>query len=339
MLIEHDKELQEYNTLAVPSVARFYSAEVSFEGLRESVVWAKKNQHPLYILGGGSNIILPAYIDGLVLQPKIKGIQILEENESEVHLRICSGENWHGCVTYCTTNGFFGLENLALIPGDCGAAPIQNIGAYGVELKDVFISLNAFDLETMEIKDFSKRQCKFAYRDSIFKSEMRSRFIILDITLKLSKIPDVIIDYPALAKELQSRKISRPTPQDVFDAVVYIRQSKLPATNQIPNAGSFFKNPIVDLEKYKQLLRIHPNIVAFDLDAQRKKVSAAWLIENAGWKGKSCCGVKIHPEHALVLTNPERKGAENIIAAAEEIVRDVELNFGVALEREPQLLD
>lgn len=338
MHIETNKQLSSYNTLAVPSVSEYFVEITSGEELVEAVTWAKKEGVKVHILGSGSNVILPKTIEGLVVHLKIMGFEVVSKSCDESIVRVGAGESWHHLVCRCVEAKLFGVENLALIPGSCGAAPVQNIGAYGVELKDVFYSLVALDTHTLERKTFFADDCCFEYRDSVFKAQFRGRYIILQVELILSKKPKFNVSYPALKKKLNFRDGDSLSSEQIKNAVVAIRESKLPDPSKIPNSGSFFKNPIVSLEKYAQLKAEFPSVAAFDQGLHNKKIAAAWLIESAGWRGKVYEGVKVHPDHALVLTNPNGCDAESILNAVAAIQQDVNKMFGIGLEMEPQVL-
>ncbi len=336
MQIEKNKSLNEFNTLALSSSASFFVSVASLQELKDSVVWAASQKLNVLVLGGGSNVILPSRIDALVIHPNIEGIAS-ESVGDELLVTVGSGEEWHYFVSYCVENGFFGLENLALIPGSCGAAPVQNIGAYGVEVKDLIHSVSAFDIEAQTVRVFSNEECGFAYRESVFKNQAKGRYIILQVAFRLSKTPSINVSYPALSAELGELANSA-TPKQVMDAVIGIRSRKLPDPSQIPNAGSFFKNPIITLDSYTSIKKSHPKIPAYGAGADHKKVAAAWLIESVGWKGRAVGDVEIHPDHALVLTNRGQACADDIFAVAQKIQADVFSKFGVHLEMEPQLL-
>lgn len=339
MQIEKNKQLHSLNTLSVPSVAENFFAATAREELVEALLWAKGKGLKIRVLGGGSNVILPGLLSGLVVQPKIMGFDLYAENPDTVLVTIGGGENWHEIVCRCVDQGLYGIENLALIPGSVGAAPVQNIGAYGVELKDVFHSLLALNIDTLECETFSAQDCAFEYRDSVFKADLRGQYIILKITLSLSTIPEINISYPALKQQLKLHAIENPNAVQIKDAVVEIRSSKLPDPAKTPNAGSFFKNPIVSQKKYSELSEAFPSIAAYDVGNGQWKLAAAWLIESAGWKGKSFAGLRVHPKHALVLTNSNDCDAESVLNIVAAIQRDVNTKFCVQLDMEPQLLE
>lgn len=335
--IQRNIDLATMNTMAVPAVADYFISVEHVEDISSIAAWARHNALDIFILGGGSNVILPERYHGLVIHPAFKGMDFRDcKNSDDVEVTVGAGETWHTFVADCVSTGYFGLENLALIPGTCGAAPVQNIGAYGVELENIFISLVAFDFHEDKVVIFDKAQCEFSYRDSIFKNAERNRYMILSITLGLSRRARSVIGYPVLAEYFQKQNITSPQPKEIFEAVVNIRSQKLPDPAVIPNSGSFFKNPIVSADNFLQLKKKFPNIVAFDLPSGEKKLAAAWLIESAGWKGKSSDGVSVHDRHALVLTNPNRCTSDRILSVAQEIIRDVYERFDVNLEMEPQ---
>lgn len=336
--IEYDKSLADLNTLGVPARARAFVKTIDVDSTIAALTWAKNNALKVYTLGGGSNVVLEPLIEGLVIQPDIKGM-VFERDAGDIRLaKVGAGEIWHDLVTRSVMQGFSGLENLALIPGSVGAAPIQNIGAYGVELKDRFVTLQAIDRHDLSVRDFSIDECRFGYRDSLFKSRARDRFIITHVTLRLRRGGPVVTHYPALKQALVLANIDRPRALDVMNTVIDIRRAKLPDPEILPNAGSFFKNPSVDDAQYQKLLALYPKLPAYPTGSRSKKLPAAWLIEHAGWKGRSSHDVHVHADHALVLTNPHHRNAEAILALAAEIQHAVLARFGITLEIEPQRL-
>lgn len=338
MLLQENFNLQGFNTLAVPSTVALFASASSCAELGSALAYAKAAALPIEVLGGGSNVILAPAINACVLQLKFHTIEVVQQDADRVLIKAGAGVNWHSLVLYCTRHGFYGIENLALIPGDVGAAPIQNIGAYGVELKDVFQRLEAIDIATGEVVSWDKPACEFGYRDSVFKQAARGKFIIVSVTFSLTTVATVNVTYPALAEQLQAHGVAEAGPMDVLTAVIAIRQSKLPDPAIIPNAGSFFKNPVVPPETYHNLKQAFPGLVGFDAEGGAKKLSAAWMIDQLGWKGRWVSGVQVHPQHALVLTNPNRETAHAILSAAQEISASVKQRFAVALEMEPQCL-
>lgn len=327
--------LQELNTLAVPSVAAHYSRVSSKAELGIALRTAAEQQLPVLILGGGSNVILPPCFPGLVIHMAITGFQVIEEDAQHVWLRVGAGVVWQDLVEFCLSQGYQGLENLSLIPGTVGAAPIQNIGAYGVELNRVFHSLTAVHQQTLREEQFDREACEFSYRDSVFKNRLKDQYVITDVTLKLNKQPQLVVEYAPLKEALAQFAGGDIDARRVSEIVCAIRRSKLPDPGQIPNAGSFFKNPIVPLDQFRLLQRAYPDIAHFPVDETHVKLAAAWLLDKAGWKGHSDDGIGMHSKQALVLTNPGRRSGADIIAYGEKIQSDIKRRFGVDLEREP----
>ncbi len=335
MHIESNKDLSARNTLAVPCVATHY-VEVSTEhDLRDALATAKTQSLPVVILGGGSNVILPEQLNAMVIAPMFSGFSAEQKGE-DVYIRLGAGENWHASVCRCVALGYYGIENLALIPGSCGAAPIQNIGAYGVELSDVLVSVDVYDRQRECVEVLPLSACQLAYRDSVFKRAGKDRYVVMHIHLHLSSVPKCELSYPALTYYLAEEGVAEPTPKDVLQAVIAIRSSKLPDPVEVPNAGSFFKNPIVSQQVADALAKRYPSIPRYPVSPEQTKLPAAWLIEHAGWRGKGLDGVCTHDDHALVLINPEHRPAADVLAAAQAIQASVNAKFGIALEMEPQ---
>ncbi|BFM16342.1 UDP-N-acetylmuramate dehydrogenase [Maricurvus nonylphenolicus] len=334
-------ELQPLNTMAIPALARYGVKVHSLDELGAALSWRREKQLeddvdiPLLVIGGGSNIILRGDFPGLLVQVDLQGKEEIKETAEHIWLKVGAGENWHSLVEYSLSFHYWGLENLALIPGCVGAAPIQNIGAYGVELKDVFAELTAVDIQSGVEVVFEREACEFGYRDSVFKQRLKDRYIITSVTLKLSKNPTQYIEYPALASALSD--CENITPEAVFEAVCRVRRSKLPDPALTPNTGSFFKNPIVDSTTYQRLHNEYANMPAYVVDQQTVKLAAGWLIDKAGWRGKELEGIVVHKDQALVLTNPKRLPGSAVLAAAEQIASDVKAKFGVQLEMEPRV--
>ncbi len=331
-------DIQKFNTLAVPAIARYFVDVQSEEDLREAMAFAKTEKLPLLVLGGGSNIVLRTdFFPGLIIHMKSRGLDVIAENEEAVWLRAAAGENWHHLVTYALGNGYYGLENLSLIPGSVGAAPIQNIGAYGVELKDVFSELTAVNIQSGLTVTFNKESCRFGYRDSIFKQSLKDQYVITTVTLKLRKVPQLNLNYPALRSALGDIPESEISPEQVSAAVVAIRQSKLPDPEKIPNVGSFFKNPVIPADQFKGLKQRFPGLVSYPVDESRVKLAAGWLIDQANWRGREMDGVRVHAEQALVLTNPGKRSGAAVLQLAARVVASVKEKFGVDLEMEPRV--
>ena len=339
--IQQQVSLRPYNTLSLPGMAEHFVSVDSVEAMQRAVQQAIGKQWPITVLGGGSNLVLAQDLPGLVIHMAIPGVELLAETERSVQLRIGAGENWHQLVLHCLDNGWYGLENLSLIPGTVGAAPVQNIGAYGVELSDCLISVEVVDLSTGQIQTLDCEACRFGYRDSIFKRELKGKVAIVSVTLELSKQPKLQLSYPSLQQavaELQQDSPSDVTPQQVSDLVCRIRQSKLPDPAQLPNAGSFFKNPVVSSQIAHNLQRDYPGMVTFPAADGQMKLAAGWLIERAGWKGHAVGDIAVHDKQALVLTNRGNGTGAQLLAVAADIVHSVEQMFGVTLEMEPRIL-
>lgn len=297
---------------------------------------------PRLVIGGGSNLLLTADLDGLALHIALPGRRIVDRlaQTGTVLVEAGAGENWHAFVEWTLSQGLCGLENLALIPGTVGAAPVQNIGAYGLELADRFHSLRALDTETGNSVVLDAAACRFGYRDSIFKREGRDRLIIMSVTLALTSRAawQPVSGYADIARSLEAHGIATPSPRDIFDAVVAVRQAKLPDPSTLGNAGSFFKNPIVDAAHYQALLAREPKLVAYLQPDGRFKLAAGWLIDQCGWKGRALGPAAVHDKQALVLVNPGKATGKDMMALAQAIVTDVQHRFNVTLEPEPLIV-
>lgn len=337
--MQENFSLKPYNTFGVDAQAKYFVEINSIEELRDALTFSKKNTLPLLFLGGGSNILLTKDFDGLAIKLNLKGISEKDLNENEVLVTAKAGENWHEFVMYCLSKNYGGLENLSLIPGNVGTSPMQNIGAYGTEIKDVFVCCQVLDLENFELTTFDLEKCRFGYRDSIFKQEGKGRYIILDVTFKLTKKEHQIkTEYGAITSELQNLGITNPTIQDVSKAVINIRQSKLPDPKQIGNAGSFFKNPTIPLVQFEDLKQKFSNIQGYP-NGDMVKVPAGWLIEQCGWKGKQIGNVASHKLQSLVIINATGKATgKEIFDFSTEIINSVQEKFGIELEREVNII-
>lgn len=331
-----DYSLQRLNTLALPSVAEYYCEVGSLGELEEARRFALERRLPMTILGDGSNVVLGERIHGLVVRPVNVGIDAQTLAGDRVRVTVGAGQNWHQLVCHALDQGWFGLENLALIPGSAGAAPVQNIGAYGVELERFLRGVHAVELGSGERVWFSAVDCELGYRDSVFKGRYRDRFVIHAIDLELSTVPAPVLDYPALRQVVEASAVHDAGPLEVFEAVCRIRREKLPDPAAIPNAGSFFKNPVIEAEDARLLARRYPDMVGFPLADGQVKLAAAWLIDRAGWKGRRFGEVGVHDRQALVLCNRGRGTAAELLELARRIARSVSEQFGIELEMEPR---
>ena len=331
-------DISHLNTMAAPCVAEHYLEVTSQADLVAAVKAAQTQQLSIHLLGGGSNVLCPPFIHGLVLRPLIQGICVeVKPSAKQVLLTIGAGENWHQLVEWSLAQGYYGLENLALIPGSVGAAPIQNIGAYGVELSDCLHSVKWFDLHTHCFKSFSKDDCKLAYRESIFKHQLKGQAVITEVVIQLNLVAAPVIHYKPLAEHFE-HSAAPVTPLAVFNAVCLQRNSKLPNPDEIPNSGSFFKNPVVSVQKLARLQKEFPAIPFYPQSGDSVKIPAAWLIDQCGLKGRCVQGLVVHAKQALVLTNPRKLTLEAVLSASDEIANHIIQRFGIALEREPQVL-
>jgi len=329
-------DLHDLNTLALRASAAALVEVSGDAALVEALAWARDRNLPVVPLGAGSNVVLAGDLDALVLRLVSRGIHVLEETPDTVSLRVQAGENWHALVRWSLGQGYYGLENLALIPGNAGAAPIQNIGAYGVELQSFFLRLHARDIAGGNAMVLDREACAFGYRDSVFKRALQDRLVITAVELQLSKRPRVDISYPALAEYFDEYRIE-PTPQSVFDAVVAIRSSRLPDPAREPNAGSFFKNPVLAPQELRELAQRATGLPCYPQPDGTFKVPAAWFIDQCGWKGFRRDGVGVHPEHALVLVNLACDEGRKLLALAREIADSVRDRYGLSLEIEPRI--
>jgi len=331
--IRENVSLKNFNTFGVEAIAK-YLVEINHEDeLTELFLDPKWLQMPRLVLGGGSNVLFTKDFEGLVIRMNIRGIEH-RINHEEVYVEAGAGESWNELVNYCVGHDFAGMENLSLIPGSVGASPVQNIGAYGVELKDVFESCQAFEISTQQIKTFVKEACGFGYRESIFKGELKDRFIITSVKFKLSTKPKVNTKYGAIEEELRKREIAGPTIQDVSKVVAHIRVSKLPDPSTIGNAGSFFKNPVIGFGEFERLKNKFSELVHYPAGNNQIKLAAGWLIEQCGWKGKIVGQTGTWKNQALVLVNHGNASGAEIFALSSQIIDTVYNKFGVYLNRE-----
>ncbi|MBI3305536.1 UDP-N-acetylmuramate dehydrogenase [Candidatus Nomurabacteria bacterium] len=355
MKIKYDYNLSKLNTFSISAKAKFFVEIENEHDLKElfgmeefsargGSAYGGKNIPKLF-LGGGSNVLFTKDFDGLVILNKLKGIKILDEDPESILIRCMGGEIWHDLVNFAVERGLWGIENLSLIPGTVGAAPMQNIGAYGAELKDVLENVEAYNIENGEKRIFRSEECNFGYRDSIFKNELKDKYFISAITLKLSKIERKNLSYKVLREYLEKNEIAIKSSKDVSSAVSHIRRTKLPDPAIIPNAGSFFKNVFVDQEKLRELLKNYPDMPYFKDDEENGskasvfvKIPVAWLIEQTGWKGKKTGNVGVHDKQALVLINYGGATGEEILSLANKIIADVKEKFNIELILEVNLI-
>lgn len=339
MQIQKDISLRHFNTFGIDVKAKLFSnfknADELTELLAQNLPAGKAGSElKTLILGGGSNILFTKDYDGLVLKNEIIGIDLLHEDGEYIYVKAGAGENWHRFVLYCIERNWAGVENLSLIPGNVGASPMQNIGAYGVELENVFHSLEAFHLQEKRIHTFTKVDCAFGYRDSSFKNKYKNQFAIVSVTFKLKKHPVFHTSYGAVHLELEKMKINELSIKNISQAVINIRSSKLPDPKTIANAGSFFKNPEVSNVKYEELKSSFPDIIAYPLSGESMKLAAGWMIEQCGWKGARRGDAGCHDKQALVLVNYGNSTGKQIYDLSQEIFLSVKEKFNVELEKE-----
>jgi len=331
--ISHNISLKKYNTFGIDVSAENFVAVTNINELQQAL---QQNTKPLFILGGGSNMLLTKNIkNALVIHINLKGITVLEENDKHVWVKVNAGENWHEFIMWCLDNGYGGLENMSLIPGNVGTAPIQNIGAYGKELKDDFIECTALEVATGKSKTFSKAACEFGYRNSIFKNELKGKYIITSVTFKLTKKNHVLhTGYGAIENELVTKKITNPTIKEVSNAVISIRQSKLPDPKVLGNSGSFFKNPVITQTEFEHFITKFPEAPNYRVSDSEVKIPAGWLIEQAGFKGKQFGDAGVHKNQALVLVNYGNASGKEIWDLAMKIKTAVFKQFGIEINPE-----
>lgn len=332
--IHYNVSLKPYNTFGIDVRAKYFSIVSSSDDLMQILRNDLFKSEKHFVTGGGSNVLFSADFDGWILRMYSKGIEVSDENEEFVFVKAAAGEIWDDLVSFCLDRNFGGIENLSAIPGTVGAAPVQNIGAYGTELKDVFYSLDAVSVEDSSSRIFTAAECDFGYRDSIFKRDLKDKYIITSATLKLSKKPLPCLTYKALNDQMKKWNISEISIQDVSRAVREIRALKLPDTAVLGNAGSFFKNPLITNDKFKILQNLYKQVPSFPAHGEYVKVPAGWLIEQSGWKGRRIGNAGVHCDQALVIVNYGGATANEILDLAEQITIDVKRIFGILLEKE-----
>lgn len=338
MEILENQSLKKLNTFGIDASAKYFTEFSSIENIHEILSDARYFTLNKLILGGGSNLLFSKNFDGIVLKNNLKGIELINEDANYYYVRSAAGEAWHSFVMYCIENNFAGLENLSLIPGNVGASPMQNIGAYGVELKDHFYELEAYHIADKTIHTFNNSDCKFGYRESVFKRELKNQYIIISVTFRLLKKPKLNTSYGAIEKELEAMNVKEINIQAISKAVCNIRRSKLPNPAEIGNAGSFFKNPEVERGKYEFIKISYPEIVGYELENGNVKLAAGWLIEQCGWKGRTIGDAGVHKLQALVLVNYGSAKGTEIFDLSQQILDSVKVKFGVELEREVNII-
>lgn len=337
-MLQHNYSLRDLNTFGLDCIATKYSIVDSIESLSSFI---KNNYNPkeeLLILGGGSNILFTKNFNGQVVHNQIKGITVLSEDEESVTVKVGAGEVWHDFVLHAINKNWGGIENLSLIPGTVGASPIQNIGAYGVEVKDVITSVEAIEIKSNSVTNFSVEDCKFGYRESVFKKEKKGVYIITHVTYKLTKKHSVQCNYGAITETLKEMRIGSPTIKNISDAVIKIRESKLPNPKEIGNAGSFFKNPEIPTTQFETLKKQFPTIVGYKISDTITKVPAGWLIDNANWKGKTFGAIGVHKNQALVLVNYGGGNGNDIKKLSANIQQDIIEKYGIHLQTEVNII-
>ena len=335
-MILHQVSLKPYNTFGLDVPAEYFTVLNDINGIDE-LANSKKVPSRKWVLGGGSNILLTKPVQGIVIKNELKGIEVVEENKEYVWLQVSAGEVWHELVLHAITSGLGGLENLSLIPGCVGASPMQNIGAYGVEVKDRIDEVVAWHWEEKQFIVLKNSDCRFGYRDSIFKHELKDKTLITSVTFRLDKQHELNTSYGAIREQLEVMGVSKPSIKSISDAVIAIRSSKLPDPTEIGNAGSFFKNPTIPNAKFEELNAHYPEMASYKINEQEVKLAAGWLIEQCGWKGYRKEDTGVHAKQALVLVNYGAATGKAIYDLSEEVLQSVKEKFGIVLEREVQV--
>ena len=336
MNIAHDVSLKKYNTFGIDAKASSFVSVSTLDELKEALSTTTKRK---FVLGGGSNMLIKNDIEALVIHINLKGIEVVKEDNDSIWLEVAAGENWHSFVMHCVNNNYGGVENLALIPGNTGTSPVQNIGAYGVELKDVFDSCSAINRKSLESKIFTHSDCKFGYRESIFKNEAKDLYVITSVTFKLSKKDhNLNTGYGAIQEVLKQKEIKNPTIKEIAEAVIHIRSSKLPDPKLLGNSGSFFKNPVIRKELYDSLQSKYAGMPVYPISNEEVKVPAGWLIEQAGFKGYRIEDAGVHDKQALVLVNYGNATGDNLWDLALQIKDEVYKKFKINIEPEVNII-
>ena len=340
MKIQENVSLKPFNTFGIHANAKYFAAFADTNVLEELVSTTNQKLQTTnsLILGGGSNILLTKDFDGLVLKNEIKGIETVKEDDEHIYIKAGAGENWHNFVLHCVNNNYAGIENLSLIPGNIGASPMQNIGAYGVEIKDVFYELQAFHISDKTIQKFGVGDCAFGYRESVFKNKYKGQFVITSVTYRLNKHAKFNTSYGAIQQELERMGVQELSIKAISQAVINIRSSKLPDPNVVGNAGSFFKNPQIENQQFQKLKQLYPEIPFFPVDDRHIKIPAGWLIEQCAWKGYRQGDAGCYPKQALVLVNYGSATGQEIFKLSEDILQSVKGKFNIVLEREVNVI-
>ena len=337
MTIQQNISLKNYNTFGISAKAKFFCEVNTLVDLKEALQSDRHSKK--FIISGGSNMLITQDIDALVIHINIKGKEIIAETEDHVILKVMAGENWHQMVLWAIENNFGGLENMSLIPGNTGTAPIQNIGAYGVELKDTFESCEALEIATQQIRIFSKKECQFGYRDSYFKNVGKGKYIITSVSFKLSKRNHVLnTSYGIIEKELEKEGITYPSIKDVSNAVIAIRQMKLPDPAELGNSGSFFKNPVISKSEFEKFSKENPESPFYKISEDSFKIPAGWLIEQCGYKGKRFGDAGVHKNQALVLVNYGNASGNEILDLAYKVIQSVDEKFDIRISPEVNII-
>lgn len=337
-MIEENISLKKLNSFGIDARTKYFGAFSNVNELKELLEFQHANKQGSLVLGGGSNMLLTKDFDGIVLKNNFPGIEKVNEDDDHIYLKAGGGVNWHSLVMYAVDHDMAGMENLSLIPGNTGASPMQNIGAYGVELMDIFYELEAFNLGEQSVQIFRLADCEFGYRESVFKKKYKGQFVILSVTFRLKKKPVYNTSYGAINQELEAMGVKELSIKAISQAVINIRSSKLPDPKVTGNAGSFFKNPEVSKEIFSSLKDVYPAIVGYDLPSGKVKLAAGWMIEQAGWKGYRRGDAGCHARQALVLVNYGHATGQEIFKLSTDILNSVEEKFGVKLEREVNII-
>jgi UDP-N-acetylmuramate dehydrogenase len=337
-MIQRDYSLQPFNTFGIDVSAKLFATFDNQESLQSLLLEKELRNQRRLILGGGSNILLTKHFPGVVLKNEIQGIHVVAEDDIHFYVKVGAGVPWHQFVMHTVDHKMAGLENLALIPGCVGAGPMQNIGAYGVELKDVFHSLEALHIEDLTVRNFSATECEFGYRESVFKRKEKDQYIILNVTFRLNRRATLHTSYGSIEEELEKMNLDIIQPRHVAQAVIQIRSSKLPDPKELGNAGSFFKNPVVPRSVYEAIAKDYNNAPCFPINENEVKVPAGWLIEAAGWKGKTVGKCGVHSKQALVIVNHGGATGSEILELSEHIIEDIRSKFKITLEREVNII-